>query len=376
MAADATADAVACAPLVGAALWRRRPGLPATRPHDAVIETGRPVAMAPGVLLLRLPLPFALDHVNVYLLEEADGWTIVDCGLDTPAARAIWAQVLSSEPVGGRPVRQIVVTHHHPDHVGLAGWLATRCGAPVRMTPGERAVAGRYADRRRDAVAERSPLWHEHGLPRALALELADRMPRYAVQVHPLPSCVEAIDTSGPLVVGGRRWQPIVGRGHSPEHLSLLCDDGSLMIGGDQVLPKITPNIAVWPGGDTDPLRSYLASLRDFDRIEPATLLLPSHKQPMWGVARRVEEIRAHHEGRLRAVLDACRAAATGYEILPALFGRPLRDEEVGFGLGEAIAHLNFLESAGLLASSLDGDGVRRFALIAAPPTHESPPLA
>lgn len=354
--------AVGRPPLIPASLWQPRTGLPAVRYHPAVLETGHAVPIDEGVLLLRLPLPFALNHINVYLLEEADGWTIVDCGLDTPAARQVWSTVLASDRLGGRPVRRIVVTHHHPDHVGLAGWLALRCQAPVFMTAGEHAVAGRYTDPARDVVAERTPLWHEHGLPRPVAIELLQHMPRYSVQVHALPEGVEPIDTARPLVLGGRTWRPIVGRGHSPEHLSLLSEDASLMIGGDQVLPKITPNIAVWPGGDPDPLRSYLGSLGPFAEIPDRTLLLPSHRQPMWGVATRVEEIRAHHEERLQAVWQACREPMTCYEMLPVLFGRPLRHEEVGFGLGEAIAHLHFLQSEGVLVSSLDAQGRRRFA--------------
>ena len=348
-------------PLISPALWRRRAGLDPVRYHPAVIDTGQPLKIASAVFLLRLPLPFALNHINTYLLEEPAGWTIIDCGIDTQEARGIWERVLGSPALGGRPVLRIVVTHHHPDHIGLAGWLAACTGAPVCMTAGELAVAGRYADPQRDVVAERLPLWHEHGLSRDLSLQLLDQMPRYAVQVHALPAQVEILDTSRPLTLGGRQWRAIIGRGHSPEHLSLLSEDGNMMIGGDQVLPKITPNIAVWPGGDQDPLRSYLGSLEDFADLGPQTLLLPSHKQPLWGIAQRVQEIRSHHEERLEAVLHACRAPITCHEMLPTLFGRALRNEEVGFGLGEAIAHLNFLASEGVLVSSVASDGRRRF---------------
>ncbi len=344
------------------ALWRRRSGLPPVRPHEVHIEMARPVAIAEGLLLVRLPLPFALNHINVYLLDEGDGWTLVDCGLDTPDSRQAWDTVLAAPLLGGRPLRRIVVTHHHPDHVGLAGWLAARFNIPVSMTAGERAVCGRYTDARRDVVAERTPLWFEHGLPRDMAVELLERMPRYAVQVHPLPAQVSLLSTTQPVVLGGRRWRPMVGRGHSPEHLSLLDEAGAFMIGGDQVLPKITPNIAVWPGGDQNPLLSYLQSLETFTGIDPQTLLLPSHKQPLYGVSSRVEELRAHHEARLLAVLAACTTPMTCFEMLPVLFGRELRNEEIGFGLGEAIAHLNFLEVEGLLSSAVDAAGRRRFA--------------
>lgn len=345
-------------------LWQRRAGLPTVRHLADPIELGVPLELAEGLLLLRLPLPFALNHVNVYLVEDGDGWTLVDCGLDTPAARQIWSAVLDGPRIGSRPVRQIIVTHHHPDHVGLAGWLAARCDAPVRMTPLELKAVQRYADPQRDAVAERAPLWHEHGLAPDVAKTLLQHMPRYAEQVHRLPERVEPIDVDTVMQIGGRTWRPLIGRGHSPQHLSLLADDGSMMIGGDQVLPKITPNIAVWPGGDADPLRSYLDSLQGFEALDEHTLLLPSHKQPLWGIASRVEQIRRHHDERLDAVMVSALAASgplSAYQLLPALFGRALVAEEIGFGLGEAIAHLNFLESEGALSSAVDGQGHRRF---------------
>ncbi|QHE87090.1 MBL fold metallo-hydrolase [Hydrogenophaga sp. BPS33] len=346
---------------IGPWLWTRRDALPPLRYHAARIEIGVPHEIAEGVFLLRLPLPFALKHINVYLLPEADGWSVVDTGIDTEASRAVWERVFQHPRFAGRTLRRIVVTHHHPDHIGLAGWLAERCGAPVLMTRGELEVAGRYADPARDVVAERTPLWNEHGLPADVAQGLYRHMPRYGVQVCALPAQVADIDPTRPLALGERWWTPVIGQGHSPDHLSLLRDDGQVLIGGDQVLPEITPNIAVWPGGDQNPLRSYLASLQRFEGFDASTLLLPSHRQPAYGIATRVDEIRAHHEERLLTLLQACERPMTGYEFLPTLFGRALRHEEIGFGLGEAIAHLNFLEDEGLLASSLDSHGCRRF---------------
>ena len=356
-----TAPASARAPLIGEALWPRRERARPVRYHPVRVELATPVEITEGILLVRLPLPFALNHINVYLVDEGDGWTLVDCGLDTPASRESWEAVLAHRLARGRAVRRIVVTHHHPDHVGLAGWLAARFGVPLAMTAGELSVAGRYADPKRDVVAERTAFWHEHGLPGELVATLLERMPRYSRQVHALPASVDLIDTGADLALGGRRWKPVVGRGHSPEHLSLIDETGSVLIGGDQVLPKITPNIGVWPGGDQDPLHSYLASLEAFTALGEDPLLLPSHRQPLYGVSARVDEIRQHHEERLRAVADACDRPVTCHEVLPALFGRPLRDEELGFGLGEGVAHLNYLAREGVLRAELGDDGRRRF---------------
>ena len=349
--------------LISEALWQRNDALPALRYVDAEITMATPLELTEGVFLFRLPLPFALNHINVYLLREVDGWTLVDTGIDTAAARAHWEALFASALFDGRPLRRIVVTHHHPDHLGLAGWLARKFAVPLWMTLGELEVAGRYTDHQRDVVAERTPLWSEHGLPVDVARALLEHMPRYATQVCALPQNLVEIDVTQQLELGGRRWRPVIGRGHAPEHLSLWSEDGLVLIVGDQVLPKITPNIAVWPGGDPNPLRSYLQSLHQFETMSPDTLVLPSHRQPFYGVARRMEEIRAHHEERLQVVLQASQHPMSAYEYLQALFGRELRNEEIGFGLGEAIAHLNFLESEGFLSSCLDAGGCRRFAL-------------
>lgn len=327
------------------------------------IHLAEPTPMEDGIVLLRLPLPFALNHINTYLLDDGDGWTLIDCGLDCEAARQAWDLALASPLLRGRPVRRILVTHHHPDHIGLAGWLSQRFDAPMSITAGEYAVAGRYSDPSRDIVSERLGFWREHGVPEDIASWLMQRMPRYSKHVHALPGNVEFVSAEKPLVLGRRSWQPIIGRGHSPEHLSLFDAGADVLISGDQILPEITPNIAVWPGGDMNPLQSFLDSLDNFMCLDGDPLVLPSHKQPFRGLAQRVAEFRHHHEERLGHLAGACIAPITCFEALPALFGRPLRNEELGFGLGEGVAHLNYLEGRGALSSALDEHGARRYLL-------------
>jgi len=328
---------------------------------ETEIRVAEPTLMAEGIVLLRLPLPFALNHINTYLLDEGDGWTLIDCGVDCEAARRAWDTALASPLLGGRPVRHILVTHHHPDHIGLAGWLAQRFDAPLSITAGEYAVAGRYSDPTRDIVSERMAFWREHGLPDDIASWLLQRMPRYSKHVQPLPGNVEFVSLTEPALLGGRLWRPIIGRGHSPEHLSLYDASTGVLISGDQILPEITPNIAVWPGGDMNPLQSFLDSLGKFMGLGGDPLVLPSHKQPFRGLTQRVTEFRHHHDERLSHLADACAKPTTCFEALPAMFGRPLRNEELGFGLGEGVAHLNYLEGRGALKSTFDGDGARRY---------------
>lgn len=329
-----------------------------TRYHEAEIEVGTPFQVAEDLLLLRLPLPFALNHINVYLVREDDGWVLIDCGVNTSKTRDIWDATIRQ--LGS--LKRIIVTHHHPDHIGLAGWLADKFDIPVLMTEGEYEVAGRYSDPARDIVAERSPLWREHGLGAEQAVQLLDKMPRYTKLVTPLQEGrVQMIDTTKVMAIGERRFRPMVGSGHCPEHLSLLDEKGDILLVGDQVLPKITPNIAVWPGGDPNPLLAYFETLRQFLDINPDTLMLPSHQQPLYGTAARTRQIYAHHDDRLRALWDTCDHAMNACELIPAWFGRPLREEEMGFGLGEMIAHLNYLEVEGYLASRMTDSGIRVF---------------
>ena len=321
------------------------------------ITAGEPLEIVPGILLLRLSIPFALDHINVYLLKENDGWTLIDCGINTPITQTDWNMALDSRFLRGSRITKIVVTHHHPDHVGLAGWIANKFDAPLLMSKGEFEVADRYSNPIRDVVLERIQFWQEHGLPHELRNEVMDNMPRYTKNVVPLPKNIELIDTNAPIEMGGRLWTIITGRGHSPEHLSFFNARDDILISGDQILPKITPNISVWPNGDQNPLNSYLTSIQQFSSLGKDPIILPSHKIPMRGLKVRVSELCAHHKLKLAILLDALHTSKNCYEILPALFNRNLNLAELSFGLGEGVAHLNYLVATGLATTELNQDG-------------------
>lgn len=323
-------------------------------------ELGKPTEVHPGILVLRLPLPFALDHINVYLLDEGDGWSLIDSGLDTIEAREVWEAAFRSPMLRGRPIKRIIITHHHPDHIGLAGWLARRWSVPVEITEMELEVSGRYADKNRDPHKERIGFWTENGMPRAVAKELAGSMPNYLRSVHALPDDISPIEIRRPLKVGGRSWLVVIGEGHSPCHLSLFNEDEDVLISGDQVLPEISPNIGVWPDGAQDPLGDYLRTVAPFANLGQDPLVLPSHRSPFRGLAKRVDELTHHHDIRLAALLKYCTSPVSCFDALVSMFDRRLEREQLGFAMAEGLAHLHYLMGIGELELAVI-DGVRRF---------------
>ncbi|MDN3517843.1 MBL fold metallo-hydrolase [Aquisalimonas lutea] len=338
------------------------PGPRREPPVESVLhpEVGEPVEVAEGIVLLRLPLPFALDHVNVYLLDEGDGWAILDTGLDTPECRSIWEAALRSPLLRGRPVRRLLVSHHHPDHVGLAGWLARWWDVPMEMTEPEYRVSARYKDDPAERQRKRVRFWAENGLSGPRAQELVHSMPDYQRIVHELPDEVAFIEPEYPLEAGGRTWQVLIGKGHSPYQVSLFHEGDDLLLSADQVLPGISPNIGVWPDGAQNPLEDYLHTIAPFAELGRNPLVLPGHRAPFRGLARRVRELTDHHDQRLRRLHTHCSAPTTCYEALPAIFDRELAREQIGFAMGEGLAHLHYLHDQGCLELRTD-DGTRRF---------------
>lgn len=327
---------------------------------------------ASGVFWLRMPLPFQLDHVNLWLLRDGDGWVIVDTGFPSDEARAIWAEVL--DQLDG-PVTKLVVTHFHPDHLGLATWLMERTGAPLYMTSGEfltaHAVWNEVGGHGAHFMVEQ---FRQHGLDEAFLGKFEKRGSGYRQAVPSLPDHYHRLLDGDCLEINGHKWQVNVGFGHSPEHAALYCQERDMVISGDMLLPKISTNISVFAATpDADALGWYLDSLAEMAREIPTrTLVLPSHGLPFTGVQARVEELRMHHDARLQALEEKCKAPQSAAEVLSTLFPRALDTHQMMFAMGEAIAHMNHLEKAGRLSKIFGTDGVIRFKRTSITPTNST----
>ena len=328
---------------------------------------GTAIAVAPGIRWLRMPLPFALDHINLWLMERDEGLTLVDTGYANAPTRELWEGHFAGT-LGGRPVTSIVATHCHPDHLGNAAWLAERFGCAVTMTHGEFMSAHAIIDERAaHAPADTCELFRLHGMSAADVSAQAARGNQYKRGVPVAPSSFDRIKDGDRLRAAGHDWRVIAGYGHSSEHASLFSEALRVLVAGDMLLPRISTNVSVWPAdANGDPLGRFLASLSSFESLPPDTLVLPSHGLPFRGIAMRVEQLRAHHEARLGELLDAMAAAArpvTAADMVPVLFRRELDLQQRFFAMGEAIAHLNHLWHRHRIARLRAADGSLRFAI-------------
>ncbi len=329
-------------------------------PHAEPPAPGTATEVAEGILWMRLPLPMALDHVNVYALDEgADGWTIIDTGLDSHKTRAIWEAILSG-PLGGRPVTRVIVTHHHPDHIGLAGWFQGR-GATLHTTRTAwlftRMLVLDVQDR---PNAETIAFWKAAGMDRAiLAAREAERPFNFADCVHPLPLGYQRLSDGTAIRMGGRDWLVRCGDGHAPEHATFWAGDDSLVIGGDQLLPGISANIGVYPTEpEANPLDEWIASCAAFlPHARTSQLVLPGHKLPFTGLPARLLQMIDNHESALDRLRNHLEAPRTAAECFAPLFKRSIGAAEYGLALVEAVAHLNYLRHAGQAVRKRREDG-------------------
>ena len=333
---------------------------PLAYPFAGVPTTGETLEVAPGVHWIRMPLPFALDHINLWLIEDGDGIAIVDTGFGLDATREAWDVILARF---ARPVTQIIVTHCHPDHLGLASWLAERTGAPISMTHGEFLAA--------HALWNQTPGYNVpsmvaqfrcHGLDPDRCAALEGRGNAYRRGVPALPESYHRLLDGDRIHLGGRDWQVIVGHGHSPEHAALHSEEAGVLISGDMLLPRISTNVSVFAATpDDDPLALFLDSISGFKHLPPATLVLPSHGSPFCNIGPRVDQLVQHHAARCADLLAACLEPRSAGDLLATLFPRELDTHQVMFAMGEAIAHLNHLAHKREVSKVLGDDGVVRF---------------
>ena len=337
---------------------------------DTLPAIGTTIEVAPGVRWLRMALPFQLDHINLWLLRDrqdgVDGWSIVDCGITNDATRAAWETIFAND-LDGLPVLRVIVTHMHPDHMGLAHWLTERWNARLWISATDFNVA-RIASSATTGFGgpESAQFVASHGLTDPVAQEkIKARSNYYASMVPKVPAQFRRLQDGDVLDIGGRAWRCHAGYGHAPEHMSLHCAEVGVLISGDMVLPRISTNVMVIDiEPESNPLMLYLDSIKRMRALPADTLVLPSHGRPFKGLHTRVDQLVAHHDERFAEVLAACaREPQHAAGLLPVLFRRPLDLHQTTFAMGESIAHLHALWFGGQLRRRLDDDGIYRFTL-------------
>lgn len=342
------------------------PSSPLEFPFPQAPASGAWTTVAPGVHWVRMVLPFQLDHINLWALEDGEGWTVIDSGLGNEPTRAAWEQVFAGL-FGGRPLRRLLVTHYHPDHAGNAGWLCQRFGAELMMTRAEYLTvhAARHGAAGYSTDAQIA-LFRTHGLEDARGQQLKERGDLYRKMVPDFPFSHRRFMEGDSLAIGGREWEVMTGYGHSPEHASLFCAETNVLISGDMLLPRISTNVAVRAVDPaSNPLRTFLDSIARYRALPEDVLVLPSHGFPFRGAHARIAQLEAHHAERLAALEAACRESPkTAEQVLEVLFRRKLDVSQIFFALGEAIAHLHCLHYDGRLKRAVDADGVTRFSAV------------
>jgi len=326
-------------------------------PHAEPPAHGEVTQVADGILWARIPLPMVLNHVNIYILDDGDGWTIVDTGINTRAARDIWEALLSG-PLAGKPVRRVLLTHHHPDHAGLVGWFQER-GAELITTRTAWLFARMLTlDVQEKATPQSLDFYTRAGMDQArLAKRRADRPFNFADAVYPMPVGFTRIQQDDRIRIGGRDWDVHIGNGHAPEHATLWS--GDLILAGDQIIPGISSNIGVYATEpEADPLGDWIESCtRLADLATTRHLALPGHKMPFTGVPIRLRQLIENHEKALPRLLAFLAEPRRAPECFPLLFKRTIDDATYGLALAETVAHLNHVRHQGLVTRDIAKDG-------------------
>lgn len=329
--------------------------------YDFQPEVGEAIEIIPGLRWLRLPLPYLLGHINVWLLQDGDGWAIVDTGIFTSTTRAVWDNIFSDN-LDNAPITKVLVTHLHPDHVGCAGWLCERFEVELFMSRDEYLMCRiLVADTGRPAPHEGRRFYQGAGFSEENMFRYLELFGGFGKVVAPLPESYHRLHQNRPVTIGDHQWKVITGHGHSPEHACLYCPELNVLISGDQILPTISPNVSVFPTEPTaNPLEGWFESLHRLKTLLPDdVLVLPAHGRPFRGVNQRLDALIEEHETGLDKLRKFCRQPRRAIDVFPTLFKSEITKSNLIMATGEAIAHLNYLLYEGELEVSSVEDGVR-----------------
>ena len=332
-------------------------------PIETPPAPGKTIEIAPGIKWLQMPLPFSLNHINLYLLEDGDGWAIVDTGIRDEGVQATWEEIFANE-MDGKPVTRVIATHMHPDHLGNAGWLCRRWDVELFISRTEfyhaRGIMGDQSSGHSDVAMG---FYKQGGLSQEVIDQIRSAGPgSYRNIMEPLPFGYRRMQEGEDLIIGGQNWQVITGYGHSPEHICLYNADLDILLSGDQVLPRITSNVSVLPmEPEENPLKVWLESLKKFKLISSTALVLPSHNRPFYGLHDRLDYLIHHHEDRMEALQEVCVEPKKATELLGVLFHRELDAFQMMLAMGECFAHLHCLMERNVMTRTLADDGIYRF---------------
>lgn len=330
--------------------------LPLTLPEEAQLT-----AIDEDIFWLRMPLPFALDHINLYLIKDGEGYAALDTGIGTQTTERLWEQILETL---AKPLTRVIVTHMHPDHIGLAGFLTEKFKVPLYMT-----MAEYFVGRAMVAGGRGASDWQDRQYLKGCGMsdEYIEQASggRGGIQkvVRPIPLGFIRMREGMEMLIGEHTWKIMIGRGHSPEHACLYCESKNILISGDHVLPNISPNIGVYSTEpDADALKLYLQTLPQFKQLPASTHVLPSHKLPFVGLHQRVDELISHHQSHLENLIAFCQTEKSIQDCLPVLFKRELNSHNMFFALAECLAHLNYLHFQDKMSKRTDEQGRWLFA--------------
>lgn len=324
---------------------------------DHIPETGELYEIADGIHWVRMPLPYQLDHINLWLIEEEDGWTLIDSGINDPGTMEIWRDIFG-RILKDKKLNRLICTHGHPDHMGLAGWICREWDAEFISSFGEWAWGRILSLGGTNEPEVYSKFYRRAGCTD----QQVDYISHHVLSVKELytlvPQSFHHIREDEMIEIGGNQWRVIIGRGHSFEHVCLYCESLDVLIAGDQILPKITPNILLH-GHDakSDPLREFIDSIEKFRTLPDSVKVLPSHNRPFTGIHIRLDEYDDHHVERLDDTYRACIGGATGLEVANKIFDRELDRHQLFFALGETLSHLRMLETDGRITRSQNTAG-------------------